>query len=420
MQWWHVYPLGALGADTTGQDSTCHHSLKELIPWLDHARDLGLNGIALGPIFASELHGYDTLDYFQIDQRLGNLEDFHALVAAAHERGMKVMLDGVFNHISRNHPLLEDPAQAIENGLVHADNTGQPRAFEGHGQLIELKHSSPAVQDLIVEIMTHWLSMGADAWRLDAAYTLAPELWKPILGRVKERYPDVYIMGEVIHGDYIHTVTASGMDAVTEYELWKAIWSSLNDQNMHELAWTLKRHNEFTEAFLPYTFVGNHDVTRIATQVPAPLTDLTYVILTTVSGTPAIYYGDELDWTGHKEERFGGDDAIRAALPPFPPAPAERPDSYRLLQHLLSIRRRVPELIHSRTRPIAVDGPVIAYVCESNPEGRPLLTVALNSGENAVDVECEGGNLIAHRDAHQNADGIHLGPAGWAILAHTI
>ncbi|MDF9457868.1 alpha-amylase family glycosyl hydrolase, partial [Bacillus cereus] len=147
-----------------------------------------------------------------------------------------------------------------------------------------------------------------------------PEFWAAVLPSVREKYPDVWIFGEVIHGDYASIVRASGMDSVTQYELWKGIWSSIESRNFFELDHALGRHNEFSDAFTPMTFVGNHDVTRIASRVGQDGAVLATAILATIGGIPLIYYGDELAYRGVKEERFGADDDIR---PVFPASPAD-------------------------------------------------------------------------------------------------
>ncbi len=407
--WWHVYPLGALDADLSGQDRTCRRPLSALIPWLDHALGMGVNGLALGPIFQSVSHGYDTLDHFRIDERLGTLDDFHSLVAACHDRGVKVMLDGVFNHVSREHPLVRDPARAITDGWARDAGGGHLWAFEGSTDLVSLNHGSPQVRDLTVQIMNHWLDEGADAWRLDAAYAVPTDFWADVLPRVRAGHPDAFIHGEVIHGDYPQFVAAAGVDSVTQYELWKAIWSSIASSNMHELAWSLSRHNTFLEHFLPYTFVGNHDVTRIATQLAGHPAALSTVLLATLPGTPAVYYGDELGFTGLKEERPGGDDAVRQPLPEHPAADA--PPVYRLHQSLFALRRRHPSV---QTHPVevrAVDQGAIVY----RVGGDAGLVVALNAGPAAATVPFVAGSSQAEFSVHRDPDHARLVPGGWLI-----
>ena len=355
--WWHVYPLGFTGADTTGASRALGGGLAQIADALDHAVRLGASGLALGPVFSSTSHGYDTVDHFHIDERLGTDDDFTALVEAAHSRGLCVMLDGVFNHVGR--------AFAGRRELLAST------VFEGHESLVTLDHSRADVADYVTRVMTHWLDRGADAWRLDAAYAVPDAFWADVLPRVRAAHPEVYVVGEVIHGDYAARVAASGMDAVTQYELWKATWSSLNDRNLFELAWALKRHDEWLADFVPMTFVGNHDVTRIASR----LSDLRHlphalVILMTVGGTPSIYYGDELGATGVKEERAGGDDAVRPAWPIDGDAAV-----LRLHQDLIGLRRRHSWLHRATTTTVSLTNQQLVY---DTSDGTRTLRVMLN------------------------------------------
>ena len=357
--WWHVYPLGAVGAPIRTPDADPEqHRLDRLVPWLDHVVRLGANGVLLGPVFASSTHGYDTTDHFRVDPRLGTGDDLERFVAAAHERGLRVLLDGVFNHVGAQHPLValvlaEGPdgprASFLDVDWAHPDG---PRTgdFEGHRALVALNHADPAVESYVVDVMTHWLARGADGWRLDAAYAVPPEFWARVLPRVREHHPDAWIVGEVIHGDYAGIVAASAMDSVTQYELWKAVWSSLLDRNFWELDHALGRHGRLLDTFVPQTFVGNHDVTRLATRVGPRAAVLAVVVLLTVAGVPSVYYGDELAWTGLKEDREGGDDAVRPSLPA---SPDDLGDDERWMlrthQDLVALRRRHPWLHTART-----------------------------------------------------------------------
>ncbi|MDT0270938.1 alpha-amylase family glycosyl hydrolase, partial [Streptomyces sp. DSM 44915] len=167
-----------------------------------------------------------------------------------------------------------------------------------------------------------------------------------------------WFVGEVIHGDYSATVRAATFDSVTQYELWKAIWSSLNDGNFHELDWALKRHNDFLATFVPLTFVGNHDVTRIASQLQnSAHLEHALVLLLTTGGTPSIYSGDESAYRGVKEERRGGDDAIR---PEFS-TPPDDSDAIRLHQYLIGLRRRHPWLHTATTSPLLLTNTGYVY-----------------------------------------------------------
>lgn len=336
---WQVYPLGFCGAPQHREDLTGEgyggadgenvvHRLRRLTGWLDHLVGLGANVLLLNPVFDSVSHGYDTLEHRRLDPRLGDEEDIDALIAACHERGIRVVLDGVFNHVSHLHPtarraIAEGPGTAEGDRIRWAGTS--PYGFEGNEDLIEIDLADAVVQERVVEIMGRWLERGIDGWRLDAMYSAGAEAWAPILERVRAAHPQAWILGEVIHGDYPAFARDAGADSLTQYELWKAIWSSLRDANLFELAHALGRHQDFLARFqasgggLPLTFLGNHDTTRIASQLPDGR-DLAAAIalLALLPGIPAVYAGDEFGAVGVKEERPGGDDAIRPAFPGTP------------------------------------------------------------------------------------------------------
>ncbi|HYQ69679.1 alpha-amylase family protein [Actinophytocola sp.] len=390
--WWHVYPLGFTGAEPHARQDVVHR-LTRLESWLDYAIRLGASGLALGPIFAAETHGYDTIDHYRVDPRLGDVADFGSLVDAAHAKGLKVLLDGVFNHAGRSF---------ARPGLL-AGGT-----FEGHDNLATLDHDSPAVRDYVTDVMCHWLAAGADGWRLDAAYATPRPFWTDVLARVSARHPHAYLLGEVIHGDYPAIVAETGMHAVTQYELWKAIWSSLNDRNLFELAWALKRHAGYLDSFVPLTFVGNHDVTRIATRLTDErLLPHALAILFTTGGTPAVYYGDEQAFQGHKEEREGGDDAVR---PQFPADPAGLAPwgaaTFRLHQDLIGLRRRNPWLHNARTTAEQLTN--TTAVLETT-DGTHRLTTVLNLAEEPIPLP-QGTVLLGQADPGS------LPALGWAVL----
>jgi cyclomaltodextrinase / maltogenic alpha-amylase / neopullulanase len=412
--WWQIYPLGFVGAyPSDNPPAADQHRLRRIIDWFDHAIELGASGIALGPIFASRTHGYDTVDHYRIDPRLGDDGDFDALIGEAHRRGLRVLLDGVFNHVAADFPR---PEWFRKRG--NAFDT-----FEGHDQLIALDHDNPEVVDYVVGVMTRWLDLGADGWRLDAAYAVPDRFWAQVLPRVRATAPDAWFVGEVIHGDYSARVRDSDFDSVTQYELWKAIWSGLNDGNFHELDWALVRHNDFLDTFVPMTFVGNHDVTRIASQ----LTDIRHlehalVVLMTTGGTPSVYAGDEAAYRGVKEERFGGDDAVR---PEFasPPIQADEFGDHvlRLHQYLIGLRRRHPWLHSARTTPLLLTNR--HYVYQTRGASGELL-VALNIDDAPLTVSLHAlgyreGEVIAGSGAPPQAvvTVTEVQPHGWLIIA---
>ena len=393
---WHVYPLGFVGAPARLESQEVSHRLAHLGAWLDHAVALGCSSLALGPVFSSASHGYDTLDYFTIDPRLGDDDDFDHLLQAAHARGLSVLLDGVFNHVSRRIRIVQDAQSAgpdSDAGRMVRWCAGRLDVFEGHSDLVALNHDNPAVREHVTRIMNYWCGRGVDGWRLDAAYSVNPEFWAAVLPSVREKYPDVWIFGEVIHGDYASIVRASGMDSVTQYELWKGIWSSIESRNFFELDHALGRHNEFSDAFTPMTFVGNHDVTRIASRVGQDGAVLATAILATIGGIPLIYYGDELAYRGVKEERFGGDDDIR---PVFPASPADLSnlgaDTLRAHQSLLGLRRRHPWLVDARTESLDLTNE--RYVYRTGVPGVEPLIVELDVRDGCSVLIREAGQVV--------------------------
>ena len=399
--WWHVYPLGATGAPIRPAgpaDGAPAPRLESLVAWLDYLVDLGASGLALGPIFEASTHGYD---HFRIDPRLGDDAVFDRLAEACRDRGVALMLDGVLNHVGTAHPLFRAAvAGGGERRLFYfddADGSSGPPApgpgyavFEGHEGLAVLNHDSDEVADLAVSVLSHWLGRGASAWRLDAAYAVPPSFWARVLPRVRSEFPDAWFVGEVIHGDYRGIVERSSMDSLTQYELWKAIWSCLLDENFFELDWCLNRHNAFLDAFVPLTFVGNHDVTRLASRIGDAKAALAVTILLTVGGIPSIYYGDEQAFRGVKTDRPGGDDEVRPVLPPGPEGLSPLGDwLYRWHQALIGLRRRHPWLAGARTERMALENRFMEYDAVGG-EGRRIRVRLSLDPVPRVEVEAPG------------------------------
>ncbi|BBZ52499.1 alpha-amylase [Mycobacterium heidelbergense] len=422
--WWQVYPLGFVGAFPAARPpDPGEHRLRRLVDWFDHAIALGASGVALGPVFASRTHGYDTTDHYRIDPRLGDDADFDHVVAEAHRRGLRVLLDGVFNHVGVDFPRYRDAPHDAASARWFRGRPGGFHTFERHPELIALNHDNPEVADYSVDVMTHWLGRGADGWRLDAAYAVPQRFWASTLPRVRERFPDAWFVGELIHGDYAAVVEAATFDSATQYELWKAIWSGLNDGNFFELDWALRRHNGFLASFAPLTFIGNHDVTRVASRLERPEhLPHALVILLTVGGVPSVYAGDELGFRGVKEERRGGDDAVRPEFGP-PPAPLDDFGAkvWRLHLYLVGFRRRHPWLHAASTTAVRLENR--HYVYETRA-GDDALLVALNIDDEPLRlVLSELGAARARMVAGSAAppqdivDTAVVEPHGWLILS---
>lgn len=377
---WHIYPLSATGADIRTTRSP-GRGLASLNEWLDYVVELGCNGLLLGPIFASVSHGYDTLDHYRIDDRLGTDADFDALIAACRDKGISVYLDGVFNHVAREH-------HAVEKGLT----TGQ--GWEGHDELVELDHANPVVADEVVAIMEYWLAKGIAGWRLDVAYSVPAEFWATVTERVRRTYPNAVFLGEIIHGDYGQLIREGNLDMTTQYELWKALWSSLKDVNFHELSHALGRHNDFLDAGRMQTFIGNHDTDRIASTVGTAGAALAAGMLLTLPGVPSIYYGDEQGFQGERGEGAAADDPVR---PPLPATPAELSPlggwMYELCRDLIAFRRRHPFLVDSRVEVSDVSNDAITYRAAAGEEWVEVRISYDGSSASLVAVASDGEEL---------------------------
>ncbi|KAA5541316.1 alpha-amylase [Roseiconus nitratireducens] len=426
--YYHLYPLGFLGAEDRNphlhsDDGSVTHRLADLHRWLDYFVELGVTSLLLGPVFESETHGYDLVDPFRVDRRLGDESDLVAFIDACHQRGLKVALDMVFNHVGRGHPYFQDVLQHGRDSKrcswFHLD-FDQPgydgfsyENFEGIGQLVKLNHANAEVLDWAVRVAGYWMDRGVDAFRLDAAYAIPGRFLAEFSDQVRAERSDLLLIGEVIHGDYVSIVESSGLGAATQYELWKAIWSALNDRNFFELAHALERHSDFCEHFLPWTFVGNHDTTRIATR----LSDSRHLpqavaLLFVIPGLPAVYAGDELGVKGTKYEREGGDDEIRRPLPIDPEdRDAGKPLAWQHHRQLIEMRRSRPWLQRGSLRVTQLANRTITLEVRGDQD---VLVAAFNTDDQSASCEVAGDKkLIAGQTVSPTTT--ELPPHGWAI-----
>lgn len=407
--WWHVYPIGFLGAEKHALplDAGTHSRLRNFEPWLKYLVELGCNGLLLAPIFASSTHGYDTVDHFVIDSRLGTNDDFLWFVETCRSLGVKLCLDGVFNHVGRNFgPFLDVKTHRQSSRFAswfHIDwhNTDNEdgfsyKNFEGHHALVTLNHNNPEVSQYVGDVMLHWLRMGIAGWRLDAAYAVPRPFWQTVIPRVQAEFPESWFLAEVIHGDYGQFVRETGVTSITQYELWKAIWSSLNDRNFFELQHAVKRNKAHLAVFAPNVFLGNHDVTRIASQLKTPPhVHLAICLLLTLPGVPSIYAGDEQGFKAVKEHRPGGDDAIR---PAFSSTPDQLPEEgwplFSRYQNLIRFRRNNPWLVRADINILHTANTFFVYEVYGD-SGK--IVVALNCSDQQQNVKehfVSGGQLI--------------------------
>ncbi len=326
---YQIYPLGFCGAPFEN-DGLQEHRILKVLDWIDHIKALGCNAIYFSPVFESDTHGYNTRDYTKIDCRLGTNEDFKQVCDALHDAGIRVVLDGVFNHVGRGFWAFKDVLEKRWDSPykdwfnINFDGNSNYNdglwyeGWEGHYDLVKLNLRNPAVTGHIFECVRRWREeFGIDGLRLDVAYCLDFDFLKNLHNVCKGIDPEFFILGELLHGDYARWVNPEMLDSATNYECYKGLYSSFNSLNMFEICHSLK--NQFgPEQWCRYrgmhlfSFVDNHDVSRIASVLQNEKhLPLIYALLFAMPGIPCIYYGSE--W-GTKADKRDGDPALRVSF----------------------------------------------------------------------------------------------------------
>ena len=358
---YHIYPLGLTGAPKENDYGTPVHRLNTLLPWIDHIKEIGCTALYIGPLFESVGHGYETTDYKKLDSRLGTNEDLTNFVKACHDKGIRVIFDGVSNHTGRDFFAFKDIQKNRENSpyvnwycnVNFGGNTEYNDGFSyenwgGYNLLVKLNQRNPEVQNYICDVIRFWVSeFDIDGIRLDAADVLDFDFMRVLRHTADEVKKDFWLMGEVIHGDYSRWVNGQTLHSVTNYALHKALYSGHNDHNYFEIAHTVKYLQNMGDLDL-YNFVDNHDVERIHTKLQnkahfAPV----HVLLYTLPGVPSIYYGSEFGIDG-KKEKFS-DASLRPALDlkDYADAVTKNPCT-ALIAALGKVRQGTPALSYGR------------------------------------------------------------------------
>ena len=323
---YHMYPLGMTGAPRHNDATEVTNRFAEILQWILHIRSLGCNAIYIGPLFESTSHGYDTRDYKLVDRRLGDNESFKVFVKQCHDSGIRVVVDGVFNHTGREFFAFKDiqekkwdsPYKDWYKG-VNFDwqgPCGDPfgyDAWQGHFELPCLNLFNPAVRSYLFDVIRFWVDeFDIDGIRLDCANVLDFNFMKEMRQETARMKEDFWLMGEVIHGDYSRWVNPQMLHSVTNYELHKSLYSGFNDHNFFEIAHNVRRLEAIGRQL--YTFVDNHDEDRIASKLKLKEHLLPiYLCLFTLPGIPSIYYGGE--WGVEGKRTSTSDEALRPAIP---------------------------------------------------------------------------------------------------------
>ena len=398
---YHIYPLGLTGAPKENSYGEPVHRLNNLLPWIGHIKEIGCNALYVGPLFESVGHGYETTDYKKLDTRLGTNEDLTNFVAECHKQGIRVILDGVFNHTGRDFFAFQDIKQNRENSQYkdwycdvnfwgnNSYNDGFSYAnWGGYDLLVKLNQKNPAVKDYICDVIRFWVSeFDIDGIRLDAADVMDFEYMKALRNVANEVKPDFWLMGEVIHGDYSRWVNDGTLHSVTNYMLHKALYSAHNDHNYFEVAHTIKYVNDMVGNNLKlYTFVDNHDVERIYTKLNNKAHfEPVYVMLYTLPGIPSLYYGSEFGIEGRKD-RYS-DDSLRPALnyDDYKDAVQTNPCT-KLIATLGKLRQNVKALCYGEYKQLELQNTHFAYA--RILDGKSVITT-VNNGDNEVHMNVE-------------------------------
>lgn len=323
---YQIYPLGFCGAPFEN-DGVQTHKIKKVEEWIPHMKKLGINAIYFSPVFESDTHGYNTRDYKKIDVRIGTNQDFKEVCQRLHENGIRVVLDGVFNHVGRGFYQFQDVLKNREASpylnWFHINLGGNSNyndglwyeGWEGNYDLVKLNLQNGEVVHHILDAVQYWIDeFDIDGLRLDVAYCLDENFVRTLRSFTTEKKPDFFLLGEMLHGDYNRLMNDSMLHSVTNYECYKGLYSSFNSMNMFEINhsllrqfgpenWTLYKGKHLL------SFVDNHDVTRVASILSNEKhLPLIYAMCFGMPGIPCVYYGSE--W-GTRADKSQGDPALR-------------------------------------------------------------------------------------------------------------
>ncbi len=327
---YQIYPLGFCGAPFEN-DGVLEHRILKVLDWIPHMKELGIDAVYFSPLFESDTHGYNTRDYRKVDVRLGTNEDFKKVCDALHENGIRVVLDGVFNHVGRGFGPFQDVVRNRQNspyvdwfGRISFEGNSNYNdglwyeGWEGHYDLVKLNLHNENVVNYILDSVKLWVEeFGIDGLRLDVAYCLDEGFLRRLRSFTGSLKEDFFLLGEMLHGDYNRLMNDAMLHSATNYECYKGLYSSFNSMNLFEIVhsllrqfgpenWTLYRGKHLL------SFVDNHDVTRVASILTNEKhLPLIYALAFGMPGIPCVYYGSE--W-GEKASKSQGDPALRPSF----------------------------------------------------------------------------------------------------------
>lgn len=418
---YQIYPIGMCSAPLIN-DNKEEHRILRVLDWILHIKKLGCTCVLFNPVFESDAHGYDTRDYNKIDVRLGTNEDFKLVCDEIHKSGMKVMLDGVFNHVGRGFFAFKDVCakkwdssykdwfNISFDGNTNYNDGFWYESWEGCNELVKLNLKNQNVKEYLFNALKGWINdYNIDGLRLDVAYCLDLGFLKELREYTSLLKSDFALVGETLHGDYNTWMNDSACHGVTNYECYKGLYSSFNTGNMHEISYSLNRQFG-QEQWCLYTgkhllnFVDNHDVSRIATVLNnnehiKPI----YGLLFGMPGVPAIYYGSEWGVLGSKSD---GDPALRPGI--------EKPEWNDLsdwIMKLAKAKKESPALCYGSYRNVLVMPKQLIFERKTQEE---RVFVAINADENIYhadfDAQCGRAVDLITGNEHDFGGGSDLPP----------
>jgi cyclomaltodextrinase / maltogenic alpha-amylase / neopullulanase len=398
---YHIYPLGFCGApERNNYHAPPKERLAKIYEWIPHMKELGINAVYLGPLFESESHGYDTVNYFEVDRRLGTNETLKQVIQHLHHHDIRVVLDGVFHHVSRDFFAFHDLRQHQQHSMFkewfcginfqHHSPFNDPFSYEGwngHFNLVKLNVTNPWVEEHLFKAVRLWIEeFDIDGLRLDVADALDKHFMTRLASHTKALKPDFWLMGEVVHGDYTQWANPDMLHATTNYECYKGLYSSHNDRNYFEIAYSLNRlfhqeHGIYRHLYL-YNFADNHDVNRVASTLrdQAHLYPL-YLLLFTMPGLPSLYYGSEWGIEGEKSPQ--SDQPLRPELHLESMETHRHADLRVAIIRFSHLRHQSPALKHGTYHQVFVASEQMAFLRQHEQEN---MIVMVNACQHPVEV----------------------------------
>ena len=388
---YHIYPLGFCGCEKFRSEAKELEKgrILKVIEWIPHLKKMHFNAVYFGPLFESFEHGYDTTDYYTVDKRLGTNAEFKQVCDELHKNGIRVILDGVFNHVGRDHAAFKNLQQNGQGSRYkdwfagvnfggrspYGDNFSY-EGWNGHYNLVKLNLYNNEVVEHLFGAVKMWIEeWGIDGIRFDAADCLADDFIRRIHKFTRDLRPDFWLMGEIIHGQYNRWANSEMFDCVTNYQCYKGIYSSHNDRNYFEIAHSIEYQNGQYGNLYMYNFLDNHDVARLMSVLRNPEhAECCYTMMYGMYGVPSVYYGSEFGIYGAKGQGADADLPLRPCLD-LDNIPDRNDSLMNHISNLGAIRLSVPALQSGSYAKLELKNQTFLFKRELNGE---IVYIALN------------------------------------------